>query len=173
MRSTMLLLVASVVTAIALYQPTYGDEPQAPAPSTADSTRSTKVDNAPVPTPDTETTNPSGEKWRFRQHEGLWWYWLPSEKWVYWHEGKWVPYDAAEYAELRRSQPSRRYTYFRGGGKQSTNGYPELGQWGRVRYDGYGQRQYPYSRRNSGIRQLGPVPAMGGVRSLPGWGGER
>ena len=37
----------------------------------------------------------------------------------------------------------------------------------------YGQPQYPYSQRKSGLRQLGPVPAMGGVRSLPGWGGER
>ena len=133
----------------------------------------TAAEQAPIQTPDTQSTNPDGEKWRFRQHDGLWWYWLPSEKWVYWHEGKWVPYDASTYAELQRSQPARQSTYYRGGGNQSTSGYPELGQWGRVRYDGYGQRQYPYSRRNSGIRQLGPVPAMGGVRSLPGWGGER
>jgi hypothetical protein len=33
--------------------------------------------------------------------------------------------------------------------------------------------QYPKSMRQRGLRQLGPVPAMGGVRSLPFWGGER
>jgi hypothetical protein len=33
--------------------------------------------------------------------------------------------------------------------------------------------QYPRSMRTSGLKQLGPVPAMGGVRSLPFWGGER
>lgn len=35
------------------------------------------------------------------------------------------------------------------------------------------QPQYPKSMRRSGLKQLGAVPAMGGVRSLPGWGGER
>ena len=110
----------------------------------------------------------TGEKWRFRQHQGLWWYWLPSEKWVYWSDGKWVNYDPQTYSQLHASRKNRVYSY-----RRSTDGYPELGQWGPVRYNSYGQREYPYSRRNSGIRQLGPVPAMGGVRSLPGWGGER
>lgn len=31
---------------------------------------------------------------------------------------------------------------------------------------------YP-PRRTKGLKQLGPVPALGGVRSLPYWGGER
>ncbi len=169
MRSELLLLAVSTsAIALAFGRPAPADEPT----STPAAAAQADSEQAPIQTPDTQSTNPGGEKWRFRQHQGLWWYWLPSEKWVYWHEGKWVPYDAASYAELRRSQPARQYSYFRGG-NQSTSGYSELGQWGPVRYDGYGQRQYPYSRRNSGIRQLGPVPAMGGVRSLPGWGGER
>lgn len=33
--------------------------------------------------------------------------------------------------------------------------------------------QYPRSMRSRGLKQLGPVPALGGVRSLPFWGGER
>lgn len=35
------------------------------------------------------------------------------------------------------------------------------------------QKQYPKSMRTRGLKQLGAVPAMGGVRSLPFWGGER
>ena len=31
---------------------------------------------------------------------------------------------------------------------------------------------YP-PHRTHGMKQLGPVPALGGVRSLKGWGGER
>lgn len=113
-----------------------------------------------------------GDKWRFKQHQGMWWYWLPSNSWVYWHDNKWVPYDAESYAKLRASQqpvqvqPQRQRSY-----SNSNNG--ESGFWGPVRYNQYGQPQYPYSQRKSGIRQLGPVPAMGGIRSLPGWGGER
>lgn len=28
--------------------------------------------------------------WRYKQHNGKWWYWLPSERWVYWSNGAWV-----------------------------------------------------------------------------------
>ena len=119
---------------------------------------------APDGAPQTE----AGQSWRYKRHEGLWWYWLPSEKWVIWNGGAWVPYSPKLFAELR-STPRRQATYYRG----SSAGYPEAGKWGPMRYNSYGQREYPYSRRNSGIRQLGPVPAMGGVRAMPGWGGER
>jgi uncharacterized protein YkwD len=30
------------------------------------------------------------ETWRYRWHEGRWWYWLPSERWVVWLDGRWV-----------------------------------------------------------------------------------
>jgi len=110
---------------------------------------------------ETKATQP-GETWRYRRHGGLWWYWLPSEKWVYWTGDRWTGYEARTYSEFRAARPQRNYSY-----------PADQGNWGPVRYNGYGQRQYPYSQRKSGLRQLGPVPAMGGVRSLPGWGGER
>ncbi len=31
----------------------------------------------------------------------------------------------------------------------------------------------PYATSRSAFYQVGPVPAFGGVRSLPGWGGAR
>ncbi len=45
--------------------------------------------------------------------------------------------------------------------------------WGPIRYNQWGQPQWPYSQRTKGVTQLGPIPAAAGVRSLPGWGGER
>jgi hypothetical protein len=110
-----------------------------------------------------------GETWRYRKHQGLWWYWLPSNKWVYWTDNRWVPYEAESYAKFnaaRRPQPqSQAYS--------NSGSNPTWGNWGPIRYNQWGQRQYPYSQRSSGLQQLGPVPAPGGVRSLPGWGGER
>jgi hypothetical protein len=113
--------------------------------------------------------NPQGETWRYRKHQGLWWYWLPSNKWVYWTDGHWAPYEAENYAEFNASRRLRAYSNS-GGGYQSGDSW---GNWGPIRYNQWGQRQYPYSQRSSGLQQLGPVPTPGGVRSLPGWGGER
>jgi hypothetical protein len=28
--------------------------------------------------------------WRYRYQDGVWWYWLPSNRWVYWSNGRWV-----------------------------------------------------------------------------------
>jgi hypothetical protein len=109
---------------------------------------------------DVSKSDAGGETWRFRRHRGQWWYWLPSEKWVVWNGERWV--DHVPQATTRSSGGGGRYAY-----------PPQQGNWGPVHYDRWGNRQYPYSRRKSGLQQLGPVPAMGGVRSLPGWGGER
>jgi hypothetical protein len=131
------------------------------------------VDKAPGTNPDAkDAATSTGDKWRYKQHLGLWWYWLPSNSWVYWHDGKWMPYDADSFAKFQTSRAPRRYAYS-GSGQQGYSGTAQQGNWGPVRYNQYGQPQYPYSQRKSGIRQLGPVPAMGGIRSLPGWGGER
>ena len=110
----------------------------------------------------TDASQPS-DSWRYRRHDGLWWYWLPSEKWVYWTGDRWTAYQPQKYTEFRATRPQQRSSYYQA----------EQGNWGPVRYDRFGQVQYPYSQRKTGIRQLGPVPALGGVRAMPGWGGER
>ncbi len=33
------------------------------------------------------------QTWRYRWHDGRWWYWLPSERWVYWDGRGWIDYD--------------------------------------------------------------------------------
>ncbi len=30
------------------------------------------------------------ENWRYRQHEGRWWYLLPDNRWVVWSDGAWI-----------------------------------------------------------------------------------
>jgi hypothetical protein len=35
------------------------------------------------------------QSWRYRWHDGRWWYWMPSERWVYWDGGRWIGYDQA------------------------------------------------------------------------------
>lgn len=114
---------------------------------------------------DAAAPGPSGETWRYRRHQGQWWYWLPSEKWVVWNGDRWVAH-----VPQVSTRSSTRSSNARGGRYDYP---PQQGNWGPVHYDRWGNRQYPYSRRKSGLQQLGPVPAMGGVRSLPGWGGER
>jgi hypothetical protein len=143
------------------YEPTAAPTGDEPAASAGDSSA------APAAT---ERGAPSGpDAWRYRRQDGLWWYWLPSDSWVYWTDGKWVPYDQKTYAEFKASRRPQQQT--RSAQSYSRDG--TWGQWGPIHYDRYGNPQYPYSQRTKGMRQLGPVPTPGGVRSLPGWGGER
>lgn len=36
-------------------------------------------------------------KWRYKRHNGQWWYWLPENRWVIWNNDKWEDYNAATY----------------------------------------------------------------------------
>jgi hypothetical protein len=168
MRSTIWILLLAVSTCVPC---SYSQAQEDPVSNDAQERKAEASYDADSTPSDGGTPGAQGERWRYKQHDGLWWYWLPSNNWVYWTDGKWVPYDAKSYAEFKAARSPRVYSAPGRGGGNSGDNYP--GNWGPMRYNQYGQRQYPYSQRNSGIRQLGPVPAPGGVRSLPGWGGER
>jgi hypothetical protein len=150
MRTTLTLIAVLLCnSADALDDPKSANSPEQPAAQGATDAQAT-----PAAT--------TGEAWRYRRHNGRWWYWLPSNRWVVWTGDKWVDHDSTTQPRAAQAQPRR------------SNSYPDnQGNWGPIRYDRWGQPEYPYSKRKSGLRQLGPVPAMGGVRSLPGWGGER
>ncbi len=139
------------------------DAPQVVAPNSADA-----AGVVPSQSHDGDQLNTgkqtNGESWRYRKHDGKWWYWLPSNRWVVWDGNRWVDRKPRHEVAGGTAVPRRSYSY--SPGAQSS-------RWGARRYDGFGNLQYPYSRRRSGIKQLGPVPALGGVRALPGWGGER
>jgi len=39
--------------------------------------------------------NPSGDQWRYRWHNGHWWYWTPENRWVYRNGNQWTSYPPA------------------------------------------------------------------------------
>ena len=41
---------------------------------------------------------PSGEQWRYRWHNGQWWYWLPSNRWAIWDGNTWKPHNPTRYS---------------------------------------------------------------------------
>ena len=44
---------------------------------------------APVP------SSPDANNWRYRWHEGRWWYWTPQNRWKWYsNDGRWVDFDA-------------------------------------------------------------------------------
>lgn len=49
-----------------------------------------------------------GEVWRYKYHQGRWWYWLPSNSWVYWQNSQWVQHDADGYARTFATRDSAR-----------------------------------------------------------------
>lgn len=102
------------------------EEPVAPEAIQADAAQPGSIDRSPT----------DGDTWRYRQHDGRWWYLLPSNRWVVWSDGEWIeppthavesePADALEhhaaprYAVPRPSpaarllQPRPRSWYFTG-----------------------------------------------------------
>lgn len=40
---------------------------------------------------------PNDLKWRYKWHQGQWWYWSPEERWMIWDKNAWTPYDPATY----------------------------------------------------------------------------
>jgi hypothetical protein len=104
------------------------------------------------------------ETWRYRKHNGKWWYWLPSNRWVVWNGREWAVHKSPQQVASGDSNVRRSFSH------SPSN---QSSRWGSRRYDRFGNVLYPYSRRHSGLKQLGAVPAPGGVRAMPGWGGER
>jgi hypothetical protein len=79
-------------------------------------------------------SNDRKAQWRFRQHNGEWWYWTPQNTWMYHRDGNWQAFDQATYQYPRGWNNGRFNTGFRG-----NYGY----------YDGYNR---PYVNRGYGYR---------------------
>jgi hypothetical protein len=65
--------------------------------------------------------------WRYRFHNGEWWYWTPGNYWMYYRGSRWVPYDAVIYR--RPVIVNRGPYYYRGGPYYYRDGY-RYGYWG-------------------------------------------
>ncbi len=57
--------------------------------------------------------NATAARWRYRRHNGRWWYYTPANNWMVFHNNAWAPYQAGMFAGEQRmtSQPVRRYSY--------------------------------------------------------------
>jgi len=94
-------------------------------------------------------------QWRYKFHNGTWWYWLPENRWVYWNNGSWANYDAATYAAqpTYNTQPSyNSYNYDNGGyNGPYTSGYGGYPYYGRGYYGGGYYPGYGYGGVGIGI----------------------
>jgi hypothetical protein len=91
--------------------------------------------------------NQSGDRWRYRWHNGAWWYWTPENRWIYSRGSQWFNYDPAVVAV-----PGVRYS-----GQPAYGYYP-----GPYRYSvGYGGYYGP-------VYQGGYYYGPGGYYSQPG-----
>jgi hypothetical protein len=55
-----------------------------------------------------DTSRPRDDvSWRYKFHDGRWWYWLPSERWMMWQDGRWIdpPTYSLEEAPLGAGEP--------------------------------------------------------------------
>jgi hypothetical protein len=111
----------------------------------------------------TRQSNNRSNAWRYRWHNGEWWYWHPEQYWLIRRNGQWSRYDRNTYQSPTRSYVDtdrRRETNqandnaYRNGryntGQGLTTGYRgEAGYRGEVadRYDAYGR---PYFTPNDG-----------------------
>jgi outer membrane biosynthesis protein TonB len=78
--------------------------------------------------------NQRGDQWRYRWHNGIWWYWTPANRWVYRNGNEWANYDPAVTAvpDARYSGPPV-YGYY----QSNPNGYYPGPYRYSVGYGGY------------------------------------
>jgi hypothetical protein len=73
------------------------------------------------------------QDWRYRWHNGQWWYWTPGNYWMTYNNGAWNRYGGVGVGAGAYVGP--RYNYYRG--------YPYYGNYYRP-YNGNYYRGYPY-----------------------------
>jgi len=101
---------------------------------------------------------PDANRWRYRWHNGAWWYWTTRNAWVIYRNGQWVPYETYVTTQPTYSGPG----YSSGSAYYYDNSYYGPNYYGPRRYySGYrgyygpGYRGY-YGRpiiRDPGARQ--------------------
>jgi len=120
--------------------------------------------NAPI-------NNNQGENWRYKFHNGHWWYWMPNNTWVFWNGSSWTAYSPDAYNNFYSSQPqtySNGYGYA-GGGQQYSNGGYYGGNYFGPGWYGYGYGPYGYGYNRGAATGAGVGSIVGGaVGGYPG-----
>ncbi len=93
--------------------------------------------------PDDGRAKDPANAWRFKQHDGRWWYYMPDQTWVVYSNTKnaWVKYDPATFAQEFPAPAPSSYAY-RGGYRPRSSVNLYLG--GGRGYAPYGYGAYPY-----------------------------
>lgn len=77
---------------------------RAPAGQARDELGNPGVTQTPIAGPNTGVpsnanaavaANSSGDQWRYRWHNGNWWYWTPENRWLYRNGNEWANYEPA------------------------------------------------------------------------------
>jgi hypothetical protein len=82
------------------------------------------------------------DQWRYRWHNGAWWYWTPANRWVVWNGSSWQPYT-----------PSAGYN----GGYGTPYGYPGYGYpshgygYPNSTYHGHGHHYHGHNHPGRGL----------------------
>lgn len=160
-----------------------GAQPLAPTPA-IDGPSGTFNRSAPsqsnTAVPTTANSASTGQQWRFRWHDGLWWYWTPEKNWLVLQAGRWMPYQSgalyahAATADGAGNSPKTFATTSTLGsldvgagaalGAAPTAGPPNRRTAGYGGYGGYGGRYF-------GANYGGYGPGYGGYSSYGGYGG--
>lgn len=117
--------------------------------------------------PDRSTKN-QRSSWRYRRHNGEWWYWSPQERWLYWRDGSWHVYvpDRFVVPEYRHRYPGNYGTwYYRDFGPRYPRAYyphPYSGYWDGNPYYYDPRYRDPGFRRGANIG--GPIGDVIGGR---------
>ncbi len=57
------------------------------------------------------TSKTSAPDWRYRWHEGQWWYWTTQNSWLVWNGSAWVPYaQSSQCAGVYQASQPRSYS---------------------------------------------------------------
>jgi hypothetical protein len=101
----------------------------------------------------------NGERWRYRFHNGTWWYWLPTKRWMVWSSGQWVDYVPTTVTYV----PSQSYvpSYGYGSSYSYPSGYSRY-------YSGYGGYSPFYGGYGGYGRGLGVGLYFGGGHHFGG-----
>ena len=61
------------------------------------------------------------ERWRYKRHNGHWWYYQPYKSWLFWNGSSWSPYSSGSYASWFAANHPRVTTGYRGTVRYSRN----------------------------------------------------
>ncbi|MGD9720895.1 MAG: hypothetical protein AB7O59_23375 [Pirellulales bacterium] len=145
LRDTMedIMRTLSTIALLLVAATAWAQQPAAtPEQSTRDKARAVNADVAGQGQPSVPNN-----QWRYKWHDGRWWYWQTNNSWVIWEGNAWIPQSALNYSAGYR------------------------GYYGSRNRGGYGPGAYYYGRNYYGPGYYGYAPGFygQGYGNVPGY----